>query len=1234
MNDQAKYTVTLEFETDGANAEINNLRKLQEAVDGVSRRNGLSEKSQLSLSRALDRTGKAAGASADQQKTATQQQIIASQQTALYNQYLYDQEKALKKSEGSIISLRYANYDLATTLLGTSAAITAAGVATVAAFASQERAFTDVQRTLQTNVLPGQVAEIESALKSLSTQIPLTFNELSEIATIGNQMGIEAENIVDFTNTIARFSAITGISIESTTKAFGGFMAQTGMAPELLENLGSAIAKVGIDSNATEEQILSLMREITAGATGAGFAAEQIVALSGTLASLQIAPERARGSLTTYFETLNKAVSKGGTDLQNFAQIVGVTGAELDRMVRAGEGNQVLRGFLEGLRDLDNIDTTRALDELGLAQLRVTDTFRRLSNSLNLYDRDQQNANSSFQEATELQRQYQFIVDDLASKWQLLLNAITNAASAVGRQVAPAFVALMDVATSALVAVTEFIDSPLGGRLTALAAGLAAFAAGWLAVRGAIALATASGQALLFVTQTLGSTSISSAIVGLSNVILGLGKSSQASAGAVLALRSALVRTMKAIPGLAVFYAASSWIFDTGNAAQETGNVLIWLADISQQVLSSVAQALSSVSPVLGSLLQLLGMGMSDNPFANTVRSLGQGLRDWGAGLNSAQDDVAGFDAVLGDMSSLMGDLTGGLGDLGGGFDDLGDSAEDAAKKARQAAIDAMRESHKAAEEALAASNEAAEKTMKAAEDAADKVIEKMRATADAARQALSEFRTYADYASDLQSLFDRTFEIVFEPGQTQDELTTMFRGLAQGVEDSNRRVADLRKNLLKLQDTLAGERADLGGIDAEISAKSYFRQIAAQYGDTARVVQIEADLAKLRADRAKKERDIADTTQDISDTTQDLAKEIESQSRALTGNTEAAINNRKSLDELYRKHLQYISALAASGASEKELTAAVKAGEEQFKREAAALGFSAQEVHKRYIPAWKAATETLKLVPRNITTTFSYGDAMGAIKEFRKRAKLEMDVVKANAKVKAAVDTRDAIKAMNDLNRTRLTDALNELKKINQAKLDGAIKEQQRLDAAIKTSHRALNSLKTAMGQGYPSGSSARHARLTELMSEASYYQSLVDAAVRRGDDNAAGRYLATLRGIVARINSGSYAQGGFTGTGGKYEPAGIVHRGEYVIPKEHVNQATGLPYADALGRLMMGIPGQPSAPRASSASSGVTQVALTAGTIQAIAQATGKVLVLDGKIVADSSAQVYRNETNVGAY
>lgn len=45
----------------------------------------------------------------------------------------------------------------------------------------------------------------------------------------------------------------------------------------------------------------------------------------------------------------------------------------------------------------------------------------------------------------------------------------------------------------------------------------------------------------------------------------------------------------------------------------------------------------------------------------------------------------------------------------------------------------------------------------------------------------------------------------------------------------------------------------------------------------------------------------------------------------------------------------------------------------------------------------------------------------------------------------------------------------------------------------------------------------------------------------------------------------SGGFSEGGVTGPGGKYQPAGIVHRGEFVMPSESV-QRIGLPALEAM--------------------------------------------------------------------
>lgn len=61
-------------------------------------------------------------------------------------------------------------------------------------------------------------------------------------------------------------------------------------------------------------------------------------------------------------------------------------------------------------------------------------------------------------------------------------------------------------------------------------------------------------------------------------------------------------------------------------------------------------------------------------------------------------------------------------------------------------------------------------------------------------------------------------------------------------------------------------------------------------------------------------------------------------------------------------------------------------------------------------------------------------------------------------------------------------------------------------------------------------------------------------------------GRDSVLGKGFKKLVGAG-YSEGGFTGRGGKYQPAGIVHAGEYVLPKEQVNQSTGEPDWSKIG-------------------------------------------------------------------
>jgi len=58
----------------------------------------------------------------------------------------------------------------------------------------------------------------------------------------------------------------------------------------------------------------------------------------------------------------------------------------------------------------------------------------------------------------------------------------------------------------------------------------------------------------------------------------------------------------------------------------------------------------------------------------------------------------------------------------------------------------------------------------------------------------------------------------------------------------------------------------------------------------------------------------------------------------------------------------------------------------------------------------------------------------------------------------------------------------------------------------------------------------------------------------------------------VVMKMSSGGgggWATGGYTGTGGVNEVAGLVHRGEYVLPQSMVDQSTGLPKPEAISAM-----------------------------------------------------------------
>ena len=69
-----------------------------------------------------------------------------------------------------------------------------------------------------------------------------------------------------------------------------------------------------------------------------------------------------------------------------------------------------------------------------------------------------------------------------------------------------------------------------------------------------------------------------------------------------------------------------------------------------------------------------------------------------------------------------------------------------------------------------------------------------------------------------------------------------------------------------------------------------------------------------------------------------------------------------------------------------------------------------------------------------------------------------------------------------------------------------------------------------------------------------------------------------AVLTAVLASV--GGFAEGGYTGLGGKYEPAGVVHRGEFVVPADVVSRQGPAYFDNLVGQLRVNRPALPSLP------------------------------------------------------
>lgn len=797
------------------------------------------------LTRSIRETGQAIGLT-DKQIEGMEKGLAktgAATKTAASNQ---------KDLHQSLSTTRYALYDVSNTLGVAGIALLGLATAAYKVGIAWERDFANVVRTTSANLGAEQIDRMRDAFIDLQGTLPVTSRDLAEIGTLAGQLGIAAGDVVNFTEQVAKFSAVSGVSVDASATAFGRL---DSLLPDVrgnFEGLSSSILKVGVNSVATEAQIISTAQQIASMGELAGLSADEVIGLSGAMASLGISPELARSVITSSFTKIITAVTEGGVALEKFGAASGQSGQEFKESWNEDAVGTYSR-LLATISSSDN--AIGMLQDLGLHSQRLTPTLLKLGQNTDILAQSLSDAGVGFSEASEVNRQYGLIAETTASKIQILVNkfqgfiaTLVDGGTVLGGAI--------DAISGLLTMLTDFSREPMGanilqfgviaagvvGAMLILAAAASRLVAGGIALRQAWAgmapLFASTGTAATGAAAGLSATSVAAG--GTSRVLANLVKT----AGPVVAIFAALQvidwaanfrESVNDVDGyinsLKTAGDATKTFFEFGETDTGFGDVLSGysddiskfnkdLEDIGQSDFwGDFAQKTNNVAPLRDAT------GAIDN-FRDTFRKLQeQGEESFGIqafqeivhGANLSDDALAALLSRAPEVKGAMTDMLTGL-DIEATDQTLMDLARGTLPATQQAAVDAA-----TGFDALAMDIASAEEALKSA----TATLLEFNGTAISAEQAEINFQgalsSVVEAAKEATVTVDGTNEASLRFRQTLLDAESAARSSAQAIVDNGGDV-----------DVAAGKyRSMRTAIVDQITALGYSRGVAEQWADT-----------------------------------------------------------------------------------------------------------------------------------------------------------------------------------------------------------------------------------------------------------------------------------------------------------------------------------------------------------------------------------------------------------------
>jgi len=300
--------------------------------------------------------------------------------------------------------------------------------------------------------------ELEAGLRQMATEMPITANELALVAENAGQLGIQSENILEFTEVMAKLGVTTNLSASEAAQALAKIANITQMNARDFDRLGSTVVSLGNNFATNEAEVAEFGVRLAGAATLAKMSQADFLAIGAALADVGVKAEAGGTAMSKAIATMQEAVISGGDKLEVFAATAGMAADEFQTAFR-DDAAMAFATFIQGL-GVQGEQAIFTLDRLGLDAMRTGMSLKNLAGAGDKVKETLENARGAWQENIALNKEAELRFRTTASKLKVFANNLTEAALVIGDELQPAFDDLMQIVKEDILpAVREMVQA-------------------------------------------------------------------------------------------------------------------------------------------------------------------------------------------------------------------------------------------------------------------------------------------------------------------------------------------------------------------------------------------------------------------------------------------------------------------------------------------------------------------------------------------------------------------------------------------------------------------------------------------------------------------------------------------------------------------------------------------------------------------------------------------------------